>query len=204
MFWSADQLKIKMTRRSEVKLLIKASLSLVLTLALMLPASFVVLAEEITCRGSMGAVTVDNLRVPKKASCKLYGTKVKGTIKVENGASLIARKVSVIGNIQAEGAKSVKVLGSRVGGSIQIKQGGAARIINVRINGDILFDSNNRLLLATSNKVGGNIQAFQNTGGVTISFNTIDGNLQCKENIPKPTGRRNVVHGSKEDQCKRL
>jgi hypothetical protein len=72
----------------------------------------------------MGAVTVDNLRVPQNASCKLNGTKVQGTIKVETGASLTAGNVYVIGNIQAEGAESVNVSGSSVGGNIQIKQDG--------------------------------------------------------------------------------
>jgi hypothetical protein len=52
--------------------------------------------------------------------------------------------------------------------------------------------------------VGGNIQAFQNTGGVLIARNVVDGNLQCKSNRPAPTGGHNVVQGNKEDQCARL
>jgi len=52
--------------------------------------------------------------------------------------------------------------------------------------------------------MGGNLQAFQNTGGLSITENVIDGNLQCKENRPPPTGFGNVVEGNKEDQCKRL
>lgn len=40
-------------------------------------------AEERTCRGALGAVTVDNLRVPQNATCKLNRTRVKGTVKVE-------------------------------------------------------------------------------------------------------------------------
>lgn len=48
-------------------------------------------AEERTCRGAIGRVTVDNLRVPDRATCKLTGTYVKGTIKVESGATLDAR-----------------------------------------------------------------------------------------------------------------
>ena len=51
---------------------------------------------------------------------------------------------------------------------------------------------------------GGNLQAFQNTGGVEIRRNVIDGNLQCKTNNPAPIGGNNVVGGNKEDQCKRL
>ena len=49
-------------------------------------------AEERTCRGSIGAVTVDNLRVPQAGTCKLSGTRVKGTIKVERAATLDARQ----------------------------------------------------------------------------------------------------------------
>jgi hypothetical protein len=41
------------------------------------------------------------------------------------------------------------------------------------------------------------LQAFKNTGGVSITRNVIDGNLQCKENRPPPTGGGNIVDGKK-------
>jgi hypothetical protein len=47
-------------------------------------------AEETTCRGSLGRVTVDNLRVPQRATCTLSGTYVKGAVKVECDATLPA------------------------------------------------------------------------------------------------------------------
>jgi hypothetical protein len=163
------------------------------------------IAEERTCRGTLGAITVDNLRVPDGARCRLHGTLVKGTIKVESRARLVATDVRVIGNVQAENAAKVIVReGSRVGGSVQIVQGGAAKVVASRVDGDILFDEQRRELLARRNTIGGNLQAFQNTGGVEIRGNTIDGNLQCKANDPRPVGGNNVVHGSKEDQCARL
>jgi hypothetical protein len=162
-------------------------------------------AEERVCRGTIGAKTVDNLRVPQYASCVLLGTRVKGTIKVEWNATLRAEDVVVIGNVQAENAKNVRVLdGSRVGGSVQVKQGGAATVSDSRIEGDIQYDSNSAKLYVLRNRVGGSVQAFQNTGGVDIRRNTIDGNLQCKANAPAPVGGRNVVGGNKEDQCARL
>jgi hypothetical protein len=191
-------------RRKIMKRFTKISLSIILALSFLSPATSVAFAEERTCRGSLGAVTVDNLRVPQNASCQLTGTKVRGTIKVGVGASLTATRIVVVGNIQAAGARAVNVSASYVGGSIQIVQGGAARIYKVKIKGDILFDSNNRALSSIYNKVGGNVQAFQNTGGVRISYNTIDGNLQCKQNRPAPRGQKNIVHGSKENQCARL
>ncbi len=162
-------------------------------------------AEEKTCTGTLTNITVDNLRVPQNASCTLIGTKVKGTIKVEAGARLLAEDVNVIGNVQAENAHKVEVIdGSRVGGSVQIVQGGAATIADSRVDSDILYDSNNEALKVLRNQVGGNVQAFQNSGGVTIRRNVIDGNLQCKANSPAPVGGKNVVQGNKEDQCKKL
>jgi hypothetical protein len=141
-------------------------------------------AEERTCRGSLGAVTVDNLRVPQGATCTLAGTNIKGTLKVERAATLRATNISVVGNVQAENHRQVDVSGSRVGGSVQIKQGGGSSLRTTAVKGDV--------------------QYFTNAGTISIRSNRIDGNLQCKENSPAPGGGGNVVQGNKEDQCARL
>ena len=180
-----------------------AVLGLAFAAAAVAPAS--ASAEETTCRGSLGAITVDNLRVPQNARCILTGTRVQGTVKVERAATLGARRVRVIGNVQAENARRVNVIrGSRIGGSVQVKQGGAASVLDSHVNTDIQLDANGAAVEASRNVVGGSVQVFQNTRGVRLARNTIDGNLQCKENRPAPTGRGNVVQGNKEDQCARL
>ncbi len=162
-----------------------------------------VLAEERTCRGTLGAITVDNRRVPDNATCTLNGTYVKGTIKVETGAVLKAFGVRVVGNVQGENSAKVVVRdGSRVGGSVQVVQSRVVTVLDSRVNGDILVDENSRRQNLRRNVVGGNLQAFQNTGGVEIYRNRIDGNLQCKANSPRPVGANNVVGGNKEDQCR--
>jgi hypothetical protein len=161
-------------------------------------------AEEITCTGTLGAITVDNVLVPAGATCVLEKTRVQGTVYVENNATLRTNRARITGNVQGEGAKLVRVVLGTVGGSIQVVQGDKAFIDRVSIEGDILFDSNDQLLTAKNNIIGGNLRAFQNTGGVTISTNTIDGNLQCTGNSPAPTGGGNIVHGSKENQCANL
>jgi hypothetical protein len=182
-----------------------ALLALALATSIVMVSAVPAVAEEFTCRGTVGATTVDNLRVPQGALCVLEGTTVKGTIKVETDATLRARRVEVIGNVQAENAAAVIVAASsRVGGSLQIVQGGRARVAGSRIDGDVLYDENNRFLRVVRNVVGGNVQAFQNTGGLEIANNRIDGNLQCKENRPPPTGGGNIVQGNKEDQCANL
>jgi hypothetical protein len=149
-------------------------------------------AEETVCRGSIGGRTVDNLRVPQGATCHLDGTRVEGTVKVGRNATLIARDIRVKGNVQAENANIIYV------------QGEAARVLDTRIGGRLLYDENERAVEARRNIVEGDVQAFQNTGGVVIANNRIDGNLQCKQNNPPPTGGGNVVQGNKEDQCSRL
>src|SRR5918995_1803495 len=101
--------------------------------AMVLPAGQA-LAEERACRGTIGAVTVDNLRVPQGATCTLNGTFVKGTIMVQRAATLIATNVRVIGNVQGENAENVVVKGgSRVGGSVQVVQGERARVAFSRV-----------------------------------------------------------------------
>jgi hypothetical protein len=162
-------------------------------------------AEERTCRGTIGAITLDNVRVPQNATCTLQATYVKGTVKIETNAALRAEGVRVIGNVQAESARHVAVVqSSRVGGSVQVVQGGGANVASSRITGDILYDDNANPLRAVQNRVGGSVQAFQNTGGVEIRGNVINGNLQCKANNPAPFGGANTVGGNKEDQCARL
>ena len=142
------------------------------------------LAEETTCRGRIGARTVDNLRVPQGARCTLSRTRVEGTVKVGRGARLNAIRIRVKGNVQGEGATAVYVRDSRVGGSIQVVQGRRGRILRNTVDSDVQF--------------------FENRGAIRITANRIDGNLQCKENRRRPRGGRNVVQGNKEDQCARL
>jgi hypothetical protein len=172
----------------------------ILALAFMLPTGRVAYAEEFRCRGTLGAVTKDNIFVPDGATCTLNGTRAKGTVKVGTNATLRATSINVVGNIQAEGAKYVDVRASTIGGNIQIKQGQSAFIARNTINGDLQFDSQRGLVTANYNRIGGNLQAFKNTGGLRFTGNRIAENMQCKENRPAPTGSGNIA-GDYEDQC---
>ena len=163
------------------------------------------LADERVCRSTLGAITVDDVRVPQNATCRMTGTRVKGNIKIYRGATLDASRVVVIGNVQGEGARSVTVRNSsRIGGDVQVKQGRAATVSSSTVDGNVQLESNSGLPQVISSVVDGDVQAFQNRGGVTIRNNPIDGNLQCKSNNPAPTGGSNIVQGNKEDQCRRL
>jgi hypothetical protein len=190
-------------KRSEMllKRIVAAAFAGLLALAVMAP---VALAEERVCRGTIGPTTVDNLRVPQNASCTLNGTKVQGTVKVENGARLVASGVRVIGNVQSEGFQSITLReGSRVGGSVQLENGlsgGTGKVVQTRINGDLQFEANRAKMVARGSTILANLQVFQNTGGVVLQNNRIAENLQCKQNNPPPTGGGNQA-GDKEGQC---
>jgi hypothetical protein len=161
-------------------------------------------AEETICNGTIGPVALDNIFVPDGASCVLDRTRANGNLVIGTGAILQASSIRINGSVQAEGAMQVQIGGgSTVGGSVQIVQGHSATLNKLRVSGDILLDSNVGALKATANVVGGNLQVFQNEGGVLLRNNRIDGNLQCKANTPAPRGSGNVAT-SKEDQCARL
>jgi len=180
------------------------ALASVLALAVAAP---VALAEERVCRGTIGSRTVDNLLVPRGATCTLNGTRVEGTVKVERNATLVANTIRVKGNVQSEGFKSITLReNSVVVGSVQLENGldnGGGRVLNSRINGDVQFFSNEASMVARGNTILANLQANQNKGGLVIKDNRISENLQCKENNPPPTGGGNTA-GDKEDQCARL
>ena len=175
-----------------------------LALAVFAPAAQ---AEERVCRGTIGATTVDNLRVPQGASCTLNGTRVEGTVKVERNARLTANGIRVKGNVQSEGFKNILLRrASVVVGSVQLENGlrdGSGRVLNTRVNGDLQFFSNKARMIARGNTILANFQANQNTGGLVIENNRISENLQCQSNNPRPTGGGNTA-GDKEDQCARL
>ncbi len=173
-----------------------------LTTVISLLANDRVLADDYPCTGMLGAITVDNLRVPPDALCNLNGTRVEGNIFVERSATLLADGVHVEGNIQAKYAARVNVYpGSWVGGNIQIIKSGAVDIQGVQIHSDMQLWKNHAFLNIARNTIAGNLQATRNTGELSIIGNTIGGNLQCKGNRPPPTGGGNEVQGNMECQC---
>ena len=168
--------------------------------------------ETTKCIGApiAGTTTLDNVKVPRGATCTLSGVKVKGNIKVGEDATLIATNVNVKGSIQAKEFTSVRINGaSKIGGSIQLIEGfattGALATINgTRVKGEIQLDENFGAVVITNNRVNGDVQLFDNAGSSSIATNLIGGNLQCKENFPAPIGAGNMVKGNAEDQCEGL
>lgn len=185
--------------------LVVAAGAIALVAAIAVPGAF---GETTKCIGTpvAGTTTLDNVKVPRGATCTLSGVKVKGNIKVGEDATLIATNVNVKGSIQAKEFTSVRINGaSKVGGSIQLLEGlGAgtlATISGTRVKGEIQLKDNMGTVVVSNNLVNGDIQVFENAGASSISTNMVGGNLQCKENLPDPIGAGNIVRGNAEDQC---
>jgi hypothetical protein len=161
-------------------------------------------ADEVTCRGTIGARTIDgDVNVPRGASCTLRGTRVKGNVFVRDNARAELIRASLTGNVQAGGARNVIVrAGSRINGSVQVENGGAVSVLRSRVGGSVQTKSNNGLSRVVRNRVGADVQFFSNRGGFAVWYNRIDGNLQCKSNGLPRRGDHNIVQGNKEDQCR--
>ena len=75
---------------------------------------------------------------------------------------------------------------------------GGLRVVD-RIGGNIQFVNNTGgSYETTGNEVNGDIQLFDNRGNGTIRGNTVQGNLQNKQNLPPPTVANNIVSGDAE------
>jgi hypothetical protein len=165
--------------------LLLAATALAVVAVVSVPGAF---GETRKCIGTLNGTTgtLDNVKVPRDATCTLSGLRVKGNIKLGLDATLIATNVKVGGNIQGKETAQVTVTGAttKVGGSIQLVDGGGVTLTQIRVKGDV--------------------QLFDNFGAIALSTNRIDGNLQCKENLPAPIGAGNMVKGNAEDQCEGL
>jgi hypothetical protein len=190
--------------------LVVAASAIALVAVAAVPGAF---AETTRCIGTpiAGTTMLDNVKVPRGATCTLTNVKVKGNVKVGSDATLVSTNVNVKGSIQAKEYRSVTINGaSKVGGSIQLIEGGegmtqsVARINGTRVKGEIQLDENFGSVVITNNRVNGDVQLFENAGAASIATNVIGGNLQCKENLPGPIGAGNMVKGNAEDQCEDL
>ena len=154
------------------------------------------------CNGTIGDVTVDDVHVPSRATCRLDGTTVTGNVSIGSQGKLVARRVAVDGDIEGQGARHVALSArSSIGGNLQLEQGGSAAVSRAAIHGDLQWTMQSRHLAVTRTIINGNLQADQNSGRLIISGNRIAGDLQCHQNTRRPVRGGNVVAGYREGQC---
>lgn len=71
----------------------------------------------------------------------------------------------------------------------------------MRVTGNMRIDAIAGPVLASADRITGNLQVVGNRGGVPLNANTMGGVMQCQKNLPAPTGSGNVVT-LKKDQSR--
>lgn len=174
--------------------------------AFALVAVFPLYADDIECTGTIGARVIDgNIIVPVNRSCKLAGTYVKGNVELKDGSQLLVKNEAYVeGSVQTDGADRVRIRDSEINGNVQltgVDYSQESLVLRSRIGGTVDWNDNSAPFLIRYSEVDSDIKVNQNHAQARIFDNFVGGNLQCQANRPRPKGARNVVDGSKEDQC---
>ena len=156
------------------------------------------------CNGTIAAITVTDVFVPRGASCILNGTRVRGNVQAKRRTVVSVENSTIRGNLPVEECGAALVAAdSRVGGDVQVEKADRATLTRVRLPGDVQRGENGGAVRAELLQVEGNMQVKKNRGGVLLLTNRIRQVLECKENAPAPTGSGNVA-GEKLEQCRAL
>lgn len=189
------------TTRTTGRIALTAALAVAGSVALASP----VMAGDLECRGTIGAVTVTgNLLVPDDATCVLDGTSVMGAIVVKSRSTLQATGIEATGGLQGESPSTVVARNSEFGNGIALMKAelnnGFIELTGNTVKGDAQLAENRNPIRLEGNDVLGSVQAETNTGGIEITGNLIGNGLQCQANTPAPVGGGNVAK-QKQGQC---
>ena len=181
----------------------KGFIATLVSAAVMLGAAPTAMAGDTPCVGVLTGPH-DNVVVPRGATCNLLGAQVQGNVK-NFGNLLVFAPTRINGSLQSEpghGFTQIFGAGVTIRENVQIK-GATAGIAHGYLAGTVIgkdfrWEENRGFLVANGATIGGNAQAWKNTGGGSFTGNTIRGDLQCKENAPPITEAGNVVGGNRQ------
>lgn len=148
------------------------------------------------CNGSLGAVTVEQVFVPRNASCTLNGTRVRGDVKVARNGAVSAIGARIDGNIQAEDARAVNTSANTVvEGDIQVKRLALATIENTTITGNLQVEETGASLVASDTRVDGDLQVTK-AASVALTRVAVRGDIQFVENREALRSTNATVRGN--------
>ncbi len=134
------------------------------------------------CNGVLSSISVEQVSVPRNATCTLNGTRVRGDVKVAAGARLYANGAHIDGNIQAEDARVVNTTDDTfVDGDVQVKRRASVSILNTIIDGNLQVEESGASLVASDSRINGDLQVKKaNSADLARVF--VRGNIQLEEN----------------------
>jgi hypothetical protein len=164
----------------------KAVIGTILVLSAMLVAPGAAVADDTRCIGALPADTYDNIIVPRDSLCVLQGSVVRGSIKIEQNARLVAIYNEIRGNVEGDKAELLQMTANTVGGNVFIEKG--------ETPGDGGFD----IYLCGNTLTQGNIQVEKIQGSIVIGDpepsvaypcapnNVQKGNIKLEKNLAVP------------------
>ena len=156
-----------------VRRLLFAALVAALAAVVAAPGAY---AETTKCTGALNGVELDNVKVPRGATCTLNGgTRVKGNIKVAPDATLRVVNVRIGGSVQGKESSEIKLNGTstKVNGNVQAREAALVTLTNVKVGGQVQLKESDVITL-TNLKVKGDIQLFENFDAITLNNNKIE------------------------------
>jgi hypothetical protein len=115
-------------------------------------------AEDTPCTGVLGPVVVDNLFVPSGEFCVLEGTQVRGSVRVEEFASLFGDAANIRGNLLEERFAFVVVDEFQIGGSVLLNAAFAHLHMRGGSVGDSVMATRDSSFSSVRGAIGGNVQ----------------------------------------------
>lgn len=152
-------------------------------------------AAPTECTGVLTGVH-DAVVVPRGEDCTLVMAQVLGNVRVESGASLLAKgptvpPTTIGGNVHGIHSRSVFLqIGTQLAGNLHIHGGDEFTTsgfdLNTMIGGNARIELNAGMTFVDAAKVGGQLDISRNTGCMEVQFNTIGKNLRIEDNIIPP------------------
>lgn len=154
------------------------------------------------CNGTIAAIIVSDVVVPRGATCVLNGTRVRGNVQVAFDATVTATDARIDGSIQAEDARAVNTAGGTiVQGDVQAKRRTAVRVENSTIRGNLHVEEFGAAIVAADSRVGGDVKVEkadraaltrvsvagdvklgENGGALRAELLQVEGNMQVEKN----------------------
>lgn len=128
--------------------------------------------RSVTCDGTIGAQTVDNVVVADNAGCVLTGTTVRGGITVGAGAALDLSDVTVGQGVTAASSGRVSAVNTVVGGSVTSTNSGQIRLADSAVGGDVVVSGETNVtaigLAVAGSVTGTSVNRFDLSGSYVL------------------------------------
>jgi hypothetical protein len=171
------------------------------------------------CNGTYNGTFLGSLTVSAGQTCTFSGGGVTGDVRV-TGGTLSLQTATVGGNVQVQGGGTISLTNATyIRGDLQIQNLSASAVENevcgVTVKGNLQYQNNGApvqigepptgvgvgaISLCPGNKIGGNIQALNNTAEVDINYNAVSGSLQADGNTAAVNVSSNTVKGNLQVQ----